>query len=83
MNRNGDERNESALEGNELTKEQLSDVYTSVTSDGIHKLSSGSVTVSDEPVPSGSVKRGAAESAETSPLPRTAASNGVTGRVCL
>jgi hypothetical protein len=67
MNRNGDERNESAMEGNELTKEQLSDVYTSGTSDGIHKLSSGSVTVSDEPVQSGSVKRGAAESAETPP----------------
>lgn len=50
MNRDRSQWNESNLEGNELTKEQLSDVYTSGTSDGIQKLADGSIKIPNEPV---------------------------------
>lgn len=37
------------LQGNALTKEQLSDVYMAGNSDGIHQLAQGEVKVENEP----------------------------------
>ncbi|MOA17731.1 hypothetical protein D3C78_1379990 [compost metagenome] len=39
---------EQELKGQALTEEQLSDVYTAGTSDGVHQLSNGKVNLDKE-----------------------------------
>lgn len=65
MDRNRNHLNEHNLEGNELTQEQLSDVYTSGTSDGVQKLAAGNVIISDEAVQATSANAGTADRIET------------------
>ena len=65
MDRNHNQLNEHNLEGTELTQEQLSDVYTSGTSDGVQKLAAGNVIISDEPVQARSANGGTSNRNET------------------